>query len=167
MIPRDDASEDLNDDGVTNFVEYLSGVDPILLTLDSDADGYIDLEDAFPLDRNEWQDTDQDGRGDNVDLDDDGDGYEDAEEVLLGTNPLDRFSCPGGCFSFDVDLNREAKPLTDGLLVIRFLFGFDGSALIGGAVGDGAERSSASDVFDYLTKSELAWISMVMVRLKL
>lgn len=149
---RDDASEDLNDDGVTNFDEYLSGVDPILLTLDSDADGYIDLEDAFPLDRNEWQDTDQDGQGNNVDSDDDGDGYEDAEELLLGTNPLDRFSCPGGCFSFDVDLNREAKPLTDGLLVIRFLFGFDGSALIGGAVGDGAERSSASDVFDYLTE---------------
>lgn len=37
-------------------------------------------------------------------------------------------------------------------LVIRFLFGFDGSALIGGAVGDGAEPSSASDVFDYLTE---------------
>ena len=39
-----------------------------------------------------------------------------------------------GCFSFDVDENLEAQPLTDGLLVIRHLFGFSGDSLTSGAV---------------------------------
>ena len=46
-----------------------------------------------------------------------------------GTDPLNRFSCKSGCFSFDVDENLEAQPLTDGLLVIRHLFGFSGDSL--------------------------------------
>ena len=56
------------------------------------------------------------------------------EELADGTNPLSRFSCRSGCFSFDVDENLEAQPLTDGLLVIRHLFGFSGDSLTSGAV---------------------------------
>ena len=57
-------------------------------------------------------------------------GYHfDEEELADGTNPLSRFSCRSGCFSFDIDENSEAKALTDGLLVIRHLFGFTGDAL--------------------------------------
>jgi hypothetical protein len=35
---------------------------------------------------------------------------------------------------FDVDGNGTVAPLTDGLLVLRFLFGFTGSTLVSGAV---------------------------------
>ena len=48
--------------------------------------------------------------------------------------PKVAFSCKSGCFSFDVDEILEAQPLTDGLLVIRHLFGFSGDSLTSGAV---------------------------------
>ena len=39
---------------------------------------------------------------------------------------------------------------TDGLLITRFLFGLSGNALIVGAVGAGASRTSATQLGDYL-----------------
>jgi hypothetical protein len=35
------------------------------------------------------------------------------------------------------------QPLTDGLLALRFLFGFSGSSLVAGAVGEEAARDTA------------------------
>ncbi|MBD3649146.1 MAG: thrombospondin type 3 repeat-containing protein, partial [Pseudomonadales bacterium] len=52
---------------------------------DDDNDGVVDLDDAFPLDPNEWRDTDGDGVGNNADTDDDGDGVADADDDF----PLD------------------------------------------------------------------------------
>jgi hypothetical protein len=67
--------------------------------LDLDGDGVDRAKavpwDAFPLDPNEWRDTDGDGIGDNADDDDDGDGFTDAREGNAGTDPLDRLSFPG------------------------------------------------------------------------
>ena len=40
--------------------------------------------------------------------------------------------------------------LTDGLLLIRYLFGFTGDSLISGAIGDGAERDTAEEVEAYI-----------------
>ncbi|MDC0895084.1 hypothetical protein OAS78_14940, partial [Pseudomonadales bacterium] len=98
--------------------------------IDTDGDGIVDSEDALRFNSSESVDTDSDGVGNNADADDDNDGFTDEEELADGTNPLSRFSCRTGCFlSFDVDENLEAKALTDGLLVIRHLFGFSGDAL--------------------------------------
>jgi len=64
---------------------------------DLDQDNYGDACDAFPSDPTEWLDTDNDGIGNNADLDDDGDGLLDINEtntgvysspVDTGTNPL-------------------------------------------------------------------------------
>ncbi len=62
--------------------------------LDTDQDGVIDLEDAFPLDPAEWADNDKDGIGNNADPDDDNDGFFDDIERLAGTDPLDFLSKP-------------------------------------------------------------------------
>ena len=35
----------------------------------------------------------------------------------------------------DIDGDGESKPLTDGLLLIRYLFGFSGDSLTSGAIG--------------------------------
>ncbi len=83
-------SPDTNDDdedGLTNYQEIVElGTNPGLK--DTDEDDVEDGDDAFPLDINEWLDTDHDGTGDNADLDDDGDGLSDVEEVeTYGTNP--------------------------------------------------------------------------------
>ena len=81
----------------------------LLLSYDSDGDGFADGKDAFPNDPAEWSDTDDDGVGDNTDafpndpteqsdwdgdgigdnadLDDDNDGLSDEEEAAIGTNP--------------------------------------------------------------------------------
>ena len=49
---------------------------------DDDNDGYLDVDDAFPLDETEWLDTDGDGTGDNADPDDDNDGYNDDVDAF-------------------------------------------------------------------------------------
>ena len=54
-------------------------------------------------------------------------------------------------FTLDVDDNGELAPLTDGLLILRHLFGFTGSALIEGAVGENSKRTDASAIDAHLT----------------
>ena len=119
---------------------------------DYDGDGVINSLDAFPLDAGETVDTDSDGIGNNADTDDDGDGFSDEQEVIDGTNPLSRFSCRSGCFSFDIDESSNAKALSDGLLVIRHLFGFSGTSLVSGATEEGA-RTSAEEISIYLDEA--------------
>ena len=41
----------------------------------------------------------------------------------------------------DIDGNGESKALSDGLLLIRYLFGFTRDALIVGAIGEGATKT--------------------------
>ena len=48
--------------------------------------------------------------------------------------------------ALDIDGNGQADALTDGLLVIRYLFGLRGSGLITGAVGAGATRSTVVNI---------------------
>ncbi len=61
---------DTDSDGVLNAVDG-----------DDDGDGILDGNDAFPFDRNEWTDSDNDGTGDNADTDDDNDGVLDTCDV--------------------------------------------------------------------------------------
>jgi hypothetical protein len=46
--------------------------------------------------------------------------------------------------ALDIDGNGHIDPLTDGVLIVRYLFGLTGDALIQGAIGDGAKRSTAT-----------------------
>lgn len=55
------------------------------LVADSDGDGILDINDAFPLDPAEWFDTDGDSIGNNADWDDDNDGVPDVVDAA----PLD------------------------------------------------------------------------------
>ena len=146
--------EDDDNDGLADTVDAF----PLDFSeqLDTDEDGVGDNSDAFPTDATESADSDGDGTGDNADLDDDNDGYSDEQEVIDGTNPLNPFSCSQGCFSFDIDLDEklEADALTDGLLVIRYLFGFSGDALISGATSNDATRQDATEITSYLNDAE-------------
>ena len=51
---------------------------------------------------------------------------------------------------FDVDEDGEIKALTDGLLTIRFLFGFEGESLTSGAVSADAQRKSPEEISAHL-----------------
>ena len=52
--------------------------------------------------------------------------------------------------AFDIDGDGSTLPLTDGLLIIRYLFGFQGSALMAGALGDLAVRTDATTLDNFL-----------------
>jgi hypothetical protein len=51
---------------------------------------------------------------------------------------------------FDIDGNGQADALTDGLLIIRYLFGLRGASLIAGAVGPDATRTTAPQIEAYI-----------------
>ncbi|MBI1375170.1 MAG: hypothetical protein GC159_20820 [Phycisphaera sp.] len=50
----------------------------------------------------------------------------------------------------DVDANGGAQPLTDGILIIRYLAGFTGSVLTAGAIGAGATRDDPTVIDSFL-----------------
>jgi len=50
----------------------------------------------------------------------------------------------------DIDGDSQSKPLTDGLLLIRYLFGFSGDSLVSGAIGSDAKRNTAEEVETYI-----------------
>ena len=52
--------------------------------------------------------------------------------------------------ALDIDDNGEVKSLTDGLLVLRYLFGFRGLSLIDGSIGNNATRIQANEIEDYV-----------------
>src|SRR5216117_3496243 len=52
--------------------------------------------------------------------------------------------------SYDADANGDYDALTDGLLIIRYLFGLRGSALTTGAVAPTTPRPSAGDIAAYI-----------------
>ena len=149
-----DASESSDRDGDGTGDNADAFPDDSAEAQDTDNDGVGDVRDAFPDDPNEFEDTDGDGVGDVADPDDDGDGFSDAQELADGTNPKSRFSCALCPFSFDVDESQAAQPLTDGLLVIRHLFGFSGDALTAGAVAGLAGRAASEDITVFLTDAD-------------
>ncbi|MCR4415819.1 MAG: choice-of-anchor D domain-containing protein, partial [Thermoguttaceae bacterium] len=52
--------------------------------------------------------------------------------------------------SLDVDGNGRADPLTDGLLIVRYLFGFSGDDLVRGALAPDATRTDPDAIRQYL-----------------
>jgi hypothetical protein len=52
--------------------------------------------------------------------------------------------------SYDVDKNATVNALTDGLIILRYLFGFTGSTLTAGALGPGATRTDPAAIVAYL-----------------
>ena len=140
---------------------------------DTDLDGVGDNSDAFPNDASETLDSDSDGTGDNSDafpdnplysMDSDSDGMPDEWETRYGLDPndasdatsdqdndgvtaLDEFlagTIPSG--SIDLDGNEDYDALTDGLLLLRGMFGLDGSALVTGTIASDATYTESVDI---------------------
>ena len=140
---------------------------------DDDNDGVLDANDDLPLDSSETIDTDGDGVGNNADVypennsyskDSDNDGMPDAWETKYGLDPndpsdassdqdndgvaaLDEFlagTIPSG--SIDLDGNENYDALTDGLLLLRGMFGLDGSALVTGTIASDAIYAESVDI---------------------
>ena len=67
-------------------------------------------------------------------------------------------SDPGGLINmlesqeeiFDIDGDGATEPLTDGILFLRYLFGFRGEGLVNGAMGANSSRNTATMIEDHL-----------------
>ncbi|MBI1375834.1 MAG: hypothetical protein GC159_24255, partial [Phycisphaera sp.] len=84
-----------------------------------------------------------------ADVDGDGD-----LDVLSASDGVDTIAWHENLnFTLDVDGNGAAQPLTDGILIIRYLAGFTGTVLTSGAIGGGATRTDPTEIHDYLDAS--------------
>lgn len=115
---------------------------------DDDNDGVPDSSDQFPLNSLYSADSDADGIADDWEIrygldannpsdaasDLDVDGLTALQEFVAGTIPI---------ASLDIDGNGQFDGLTDGLLVLRYMFGFSGEQLINGSVATDALYTSA------------------------
>ena len=116
---------------------------------DGDGDGIEDgVDNCSSVVNADQLDTDNDDSGDVCDVDDDNDNVSDEQEANDGTDPLNQYSCIG-CFDFDIDIDDETSALTDGLLVLRHLYGFSGTTLVDGAVTITAARPGTSAISNY------------------
>ncbi|MBT3427326.1 MAG: hypothetical protein HN432_11995 [Gammaproteobacteria bacterium] len=57
-----------------------------------------------------------------------------------------RLQLPVQNLSLDIDGDGEVKALSDGLMIMRYLFGFRGDSLIAGAVGEEASRTTSAEI---------------------
>ena len=56
----------------------------------------------------------------------------------------------GGLATLDIDGNSKVRALTDGMLVLRYLFGTRDAALIAGVVGTGCTRCNDTQIENYI-----------------
>ena len=68
----------------------------------------------------------------------------DADSIVTRLDAIEPF--------LDVDGDGQITALTDGLLILRYQFGFRGNTLINGAIGDAATRTDAESIEDYLSE---------------
>ena len=141
LDPNDasDAASDQDRDGVSAVDEFLAGTIPSG-SLDIDGNGQYDaLTDGLLLLRGTFGLTDTSLISGAVANDAE---YTKAEDVESRISLLGELA--------DVDGNGSVDALTDGLIVLRYLFGLTGDVLIEGVVASDATRIEASDIESYL-----------------
>ena len=70
--------------------------------------------------------------------------------ATTGFETFDIVGSPGECTTADIDLNGMVAPLTDGLLLLRYFFGFRGATLTTNAVAGDCGRCSAAEIEAYI-----------------
>ena len=133
LDPNDpsDASSDRDNDGYTALEEFINGTVPSgSIDIDGNerydalTDGLLILRSMFGLDGSSL--TTGTAASDAV--------YSNSDDLIFRINTLGDLA--------DVDGSGDIDALTDGLLILRYLFGLEGETLVAGVVSDEATRST-------------------------
>ena len=111
--------------------------------VDTDGDGVVDADDAFPEDPDESADADGDGTGDNADTDDDNDGVADADDAFPN-DPDESADLDGDGTGDNADTDRDG----DGVANADDAFPDDATETAdadGDGVGDVADLDDDND----------------------
>ena len=80
-----------------------------------------------------------------------------VDHIARSCIELDACREPIRAVSLDIDGDGQATALTDGLLIIRYLFGFGGTALVSGALGPDATVTTADAIIARLDSQKTAF----------
>jgi hypothetical protein len=135
------------------YAEYASSAiidEGTPIFLDFDGDGVPDSSDVFPRNPSYSQDTDGDGMADNWEIDN---GFNPTDPFDSNTDSgndgitvLNQFVLQLLTRPLDLDSNGEYDALTDGLLLLRRMFGLTGDALVSGIIADNSAYPYPDDV---------------------
>ena len=57
-------------------------------------------------------------------------------------------------FNLDIDDDGKTDALTDGLIILRYMFGLSGEPLVVGVIGSGANRANSEQILSYLAPND-------------
>lgn len=137
-LHADDADSDLDNDGIFAVDEFLNGTVP-QASLDIDGNGELDaLTDGLLILRSFFELTNDSliagVIGNNS-------TYSSAEEIQSRIDLMQS--------SFDIDSNGEIDALTDGLIILRYLFDMRTNSLIKGVISPDGNRTDLNDILSY------------------
>ena len=133
-----DANSDLDNDSISAIDEFLNETVPHA-SLDIDGNGEFDaLTDGLLIIRSFFGITNDaliaEAVGDNS-------TYSSAPEIQSRINSFQP--------SLDIDNNGETDALSDGLIILRYLFGINSSSLIDGVLSPDGTRTNLNDILTY------------------
>lgn len=75
-------------------------------------------------------------------------------KVLLLSLMLLFTAMANSAFDLDVDDDGNTDALTDGLIILRYMFGLSGDSLVSGVIGNDANRTNSEQILDYLKPND-------------
>lgn len=141
------------------------------ISCDSDSDGILNTNDAFPFDKTKSIQNNSLFSSWDFDNDESVDALTDGlllikyafalrgntlmRGILSNTPSItsyeieERLLIASQSFA-DIDANGSVDALTDGLIILRYLFNLRGDSLVNGAIGENAMRTDAADIEAYI-----------------
>ena len=65
-------------------------------------------------------------------------------------------------FNLDIDDDGKTDALTDGLIILRYMFGLSGEPLVVGVIGSGANRANSEQILSYLAPNAVSYTHLTL-----
>ena len=140
-LNAEDANSDLDNDNILAIDEFLNGTEPSA-SLDIDGNGEFDaLSDGLLILRSFFGLTGESLVANTLSNDS---PYNSATEIQARISSIHS--------SLDIDNNGELDALSDGLIILRYLFNMRSTSLIDDVISPDANRSNLTDILSYFDR---------------